>query len=86
MPIKPYYKVDVETKNRIIKLVTTCRELDLGNVSFSYYETPKTDAVDFYISQRKDYWEVVVSSHYESRRDAYRVAEESLIYDYSEQD
>ena len=84
--MKPYYNLDTETKDRIIKLVETCKEIHLGNVSFDYYETPKTDAVDFYISQCKDYWELVVSSHYESKRDVYQIAGESIVYDYSEKD
>ena len=84
--MKPYYDLDAETKDRIIKLVETCKEIHLGNVSFDYYETPKTPAIDFYISQRKNDWELVVSSHYESKRDVYRIAGESIIYDYSEKD
>ena len=78
--MKPYYGIDTETKDRITKLIAICKELDLGNISFSYYETPKTDAIDFYISQRKYDWELVVSTHYESKRDVYRVTDD-IKYD-----
>ena len=81
----PHHTLDTETTERILKLIETCKEIHLGNVSFSYYETPKTDAVDFYISQRREDWELVVSSHYESKRDVYRVTD-SLEYGYSEED
>lgn len=83
--MKQYYNLDAETKDYILKLIETCKEIDLGNVSFDYYETPKQDAVTFRMNQRKHDWELVVSSHYESKRDVYRIAD-SIEYDYSEED
>ena len=84
--MESYYELDQETKDRILKLVETCKELHLGNVSFDYYETPRDPAVDFYISQRKDDWELVVSSHYESHRDVYRITDGIIKYDFSEKE
>ena len=39
-----YYTLDDITKRRILGLIEKCKESELGNVSFDYYESPKHDA------------------------------------------
>ena len=76
--MKPYYDITSATLRNITELVWFCSELNLGNVSFSYYQ----DQIDFHLSENKHGWELVVKLP--QGRDIYKVEDSSLIYQYSE--
>lgn len=92
---KIFYEIDKETENIIMQLKSKCIELDLGNISFSYYadgDNIKND-INFYLTEYKDYWELVVKQEvrdstraYWSVADIYKIYDEELEHQYSEKD
>lgn len=84
---KPYYVIDQETKTIILELQKKCIELDLGNVSFHYYPTrTRTEETEFYLTEYKEFWELVVRQRWAKTADVYRVKGGAIIYRYSEKD
>ena len=84
---KPYYLIDQETKTIVLELQKKCIELDLGNVSFHYYPTrARSEETEFYLTEYKHYWELVVRQRWEKTADIYRIEEDCLSYQYSEKD
>jgi len=82
---KTYYEIDQETQNIILELQKKCIELDLGNISFQYYPTKaRMEETEFYLTEYKDYWELVVKQRWAKTTDIYRIEESSLNYQYSE--
>jgi len=85
---KPYYELDLKTKGIILDLKNKCKELNLGNISFSYYEYQQ---VEFFITKHKKDWKLTVTqeikdkSIYWKLRDIYRI-EDELHYENSEKD
>lgn len=80
--MQPYYNLDDSTRHIIIELIKKCLELDLGNVSFSYYQ----DGADFYLSENKNGWELVVKKKWDKTADIYRIIDGAINYQYSEKD
>lgn len=84
---KPYYVIDQETKTIILELQKKCIELDLGNVSFHYYPTrTRTEETEFYLTEYKEFWELVVKQRWAKTTDIYRIEEDDLKYQFSETD
>ncbi len=84
---KPYYEIDQETQNTILELKKKCTELDLGNVNFQYYATrTRMEETEFYLTEYKEHWELVVRQRWEKTADIYRIEEDGLSYQYSEKD
>ncbi len=77
--MEPYYALDKDTEKTVLELIKKCQDLNLGNVSFSYYH----DKIDFYISQYKEYWELVVKQN-RKNTDIYRIVGNIIKYQYSE--
>ena len=77
--MEPYYTIEPETKNIITELIKKCEELNLGNVNFSFY---RPRHVDFYISQYKKYWEMVVKCDYKT--DIHRITD-TIVFQHSEE-
>jgi hypothetical protein len=77
--MKPYYALEEDTAKTVLELIEKCQALNLGNVSFSYYG----DEIDFYISEHKQYWELVVKQK-RKNIDIYRIAGNIMQYQYSE--
>ena len=84
--MQPYYELDENTSHIINGLLNKCVELDLGNVSFQYYPTPGKDEVDFYLTECRAYWEVVVKNKWSKTTGIYRIIDGVIIYQYSEKD
>jgi hypothetical protein len=84
--MQPYFELNESTSHIIFELLNKCLELDLGNVSFHYYPTPGKDEVDFYITEYKNHWEVVVKNRRSKTTDIYRIIDGVIIYQYSEKD
>lgn len=95
MENKIYFEIDQETENTIIQLKGKCIELELGNISFSYFaggNNLKND-INFYLTEYKGYWELVVKQEikdntglYWSVADIYKIYDSELDYQYSEKD
>lgn len=97
MENKIYFEIDKETENIIMQLKSKCIELELGNISFSYYaggNNLKND-INFYLTEYKGYWELVVKQEirdiqtpglYWSVADIYKIYDKELEYQYSEKD
>jgi hypothetical protein len=84
---KPYYEIDHETQNIIQELKKKCTELDLGNISFHYFPTKaRQEETEFYLTEYKHYWELVVKQRWAKTTDIYRIEENGLNYQYSEKD
>ena len=84
---KPYYEIDVETKHIILELLKKCIALNLGNLSFHYFPTRTgTEETDFYLTEYKQYWELVVKQRWAKTTDIYRLNEDEIIYKFSEKD
>lgn len=84
---KPYYEIERDTRNTILELTKKCTELDLGNVNFQYYATrSRTEETEFYLTEYKEYWELVVKQRWAKTADIYRIEEGVLKYQYSEKD
>jgi hypothetical protein len=79
--LTPCYELDIDTRRIILALLSKAAELDLGNVSFSYYR----DSVDFYLVEYKTSWQLVVSQE-RTRRDVYSIVDGEIVYRYSEKD
>ena len=77
--MNPCYPITSETQTIILELVKKCEELNLGNVNFSFY---RPRHVDFYISQYKKYWELVVKCDYKT--DIHRITD-AIVFQYSEE-
>ncbi len=77
----PYYTIEPDTEAIIRALMEKCKEFNLGNCSFEYY-----NETTFYIIQFKDYWELRAVSETKGKRymDMYRIADSALIYQYTE--
>jgi len=74
--MKPNYPLDHTAKKTILSLIEKCQALKLANVSFSHYD----DEIDFYISQYKKHWELIVKqTRPEIRIDVYKIDDE-IIY------
>lgn len=84
--MKPYYELDLTTRNRIIGLINQCEISNLGNVSFEYYATPKRDEVTFRMEQNNSGWELVVIARRSDTRDIYKIVGGQITHDYSERD
>ncbi|SHH85982.1 hypothetical protein [Desulfosporosinus lacus] len=84
--MKPYYDLDLTTRNRIIGLIKQCEISNLGNVSFEYYPTPRNEAKTFHMEQNNLGWELVVSERRSGTRDVYEIVGDQITYDYSEKD
>ena len=77
----PNYELDLDTQKIILGLFDQCINLNLGNVSFSYYHV----STDFYLIECRDYWEVVIKGRWDNIfTDVYRIANHELIFQYSE--
>lgn len=84
---KPYFEIDQDTQNIILELKKKCTELDLGNVNFQYYPTrSRMEETEFYLTEYKEHWELVVKQRWAKTADIYRVEESVLKYQYSEKD
>lgn len=84
---KPYYEIGQETKIIIMELQKKCIELDLGNISFHYFPTrARSEEVEFYLTEYKHYWELVVKQRWAKTTDIYRIEEDDLKYQFSETD
>ena len=79
--MKPYYEIDENTSRIITELLNKCTELDLGNISFSYYQ----DQIDFYLLENKNGWELVVKQG-RTKTDVYKITAGAITYQYSESD
>lgn len=77
--MKPYYALEEDTAKTVLELIEKCQALNLGNVSFSYYH----NEIDFYISEYKQYWELVVKQK-RKNTDIYRIVGKTIKYQYSE--
>ncbi len=84
--MKPYHKLDLTTRNRIIGLINQCEISNLGNVSFDYYSMPKIEAKSFRMSKNNLGWELVVIAKDSLTRDIYKVLDGQITHDYSEKD
>lgn len=83
----PYYTLDPETQKIVVGLLEKCIELKLGNVNFHYYYSPEnTDEIDFFLSEYKEYWELVVRCKRKKTADIYRISTNEIVYQYSEKD
>jgi hypothetical protein len=84
---KPFYELDQETKTIVLELQKKCIELDLGNVSFHYYPTrERAEETEFYLTEYKEHWELVVKQRWAKTADIYRVKDRTIAYHYSEKD
>jgi hypothetical protein len=84
---KPYYELDQETRHIILELQKKCIELNLGNVSFHYYPTrTQMEETEFYLTEYKEYWELVVKQRWAKTADIYRIKDRNITYCYSEKD
>lgn len=84
--MKPYYELDENTRHIILELLNKAKELDLGNVNFHYYAAPGSEETDFYITEYKSYWELVVKQRWKKTTDIYRILDGVITYQYSEKD
>ena len=84
--MKPYYDLDLTTRNRIIGLINQCEISNLGNVSFEYYERPKQEAMTFHMEQNNSGWELGVIGRWSKTRDFYKIIGNQITYEYSESD
>lgn len=88
MAKKPIYEVTDADIKKIISLYKKCIEIDLGNVSFKYFN--KGLETTFYLTEYKSYWELVIVDELQYKvscsRDIYKVIDDKLIYQFSEQD
>ncbi len=83
---QPYYALDESTRLIIIELLNKAKELDSVNVNFHYYAAPGSDDTDFYITEYKNYWELVVKQRWKKTTDIYKILDGSITYDYSKKD
>lgn len=84
---KPYYEIDQETQNTIMELKKKCTELNLGNVNFQYYPTrSRMEETEFYLTEYKHHWELVVKQRWAKTTDIYKIEERDLNYQHSEKD
>lgn len=84
--MKPYYQLDLTTRNRIIGLIKQCEISNLGNVSFEYYSTPRNEAKSFHLEQNNSGWELTVSERRSCTRDIFKIVGDQITHDYSEKD
>ena len=85
--MKPYYNMEQETRNIILELKKKCGDLNLGNISFQYYPTmTRMEETEFYLTEYKEYWELVVKQKWAKTTDIYRIKDNTLNYQYSEKD
>jgi hypothetical protein len=82
----PFYKMDDETENALLKLVVACKEIDLGNAGFKYYGLKEYGDVYFRIDEEPKFWEATVNFRKGGNRyyDYYTIDENGLHYDKSE--
>ena len=82
--MEPIYRIGDQSKTVVLALVQTCRVLNQGNVSFQLAQPVR--AV-FNAKASEHEWELTVSTGYGNcKRDVYLIAEEELVYRYSETD
>ncbi len=82
---KPYYELDQEDRYIILELQKKCIELNLGNVSFHYYPTrAQMDETEFYLTEYKECWELVIKQRWAKTADIYRIKDGEITYRYSE--
>jgi len=86
MAKEPYFQMDDETEYALKKLYVTCKEIELGNVGFKYYDTEEYGEVNFKIIERSKYWEAAVYFRKEGKRylDLYKIDDKGLYYQKSE--
>lgn len=94
--MKPFYTMDQHTKNTVLELTNKCKELNLGNISFTYFASKDSTDINFYITEYKSYWELIVkqqqgrplgsSKIYFDVTDIYKIKDNDLIYEHSEED
>lgn len=92
--MEKHYQINKETENIILQLKNKCQELDLGNINFSYYaESFGKNDINFYLTEYKNYWELVIKQEikdntdlYWSVADIYKINDNELEYQYSEKD
>lgn len=89
--MKEYFELDTKTKTRILEFKKKAEELQLGNISFEYFENGST--INFYITEYKDYWELIVKQEkrdsckiYWRLMDIYKINDDELKYESSERD
>ena len=84
---KPYFEIDHETQNIIMELKNKCMELNLGNISFEYFDrNPGDDFIEFFLAARKNDWDLVVKQRWAKTADIYQIEGDRLNYQYSEAD
>lgn len=76
------YELDDETKVIIMELYQKAKSLGLGNIHFKYYATSKSKEVDFYLTEYKFYWELIVLVG--NAVDVYKIENDVMRYELSE--
>lgn len=86
MPKGPFFEMDSETESAFIKLLAACKEIDLGNVGFKYYDTEEYGDVNFRIVEHQEFWEATVNFRKGGSRylDFYKIDEKGLHYEKSD--
>ena len=85
--LKPFYELELTTRNRILGLIKQCEVSNLGNLSFEYYPTSgHNDTETFRLSQLNSGWELTVHSERFSTRDVYMIIGGQITHKYSEKD
>jgi hypothetical protein len=83
--MKPYIELDELSIKRSLDFVEKCEELELDNACFIY--NPKRDnEVKFWLVKHADYWGLTVIQNLEKKRDIYKIRDNQVTFDYSEND
>ena len=83
MPKGPFFEMDSETESAFARLLAVCKEIDLGNVGFKYYDTEEYGDVYFRIVEYPKFWEASVNFRKDGSRylDFYKIDENGLHYE-----
>lgn len=88
--MKPYYTLNEEDNKIILGLVNKCIELDLGNVNFEYCAlNSQGKDIQFYLNEYRSYWELTVKTKIKYdcfETDIYKITDNEIEYDHSEND
>lgn len=93
MIYKPFYELQEQDKEYIVKMVQACEEIGLSNCNYQYYysKTNKNEMF-FYLVEFNEYWQLVVKhacnrlGDYITCTDIYEVRQGVICYKYSEED
>lgn len=72
---RPGYKIDEHTRYIILELISKAQALDLGNISFFYYQ-----GQEFNLVENNPGWLLAVNQPREKIRDIYRIIDGTFDY------